>query len=71
MPLSTQNNTTYKNKKQTPMSSGIPTPDHSNQAAADLFLRPRGHRDRRHNDMRNEKQKFGFKPEEETTMFNT
>jgi hypothetical protein len=48
-PLPTQDNTTYKRKGQTSMPSaggGIRTRDLSNQAAADLRLRPRGHRDR-------------------------
>jgi hypothetical protein len=42
----TQDNTTYKHKRQTSMHpSGIRTRDPSNQAAAYLRLRPRGHWD--------------------------
>jgi hypothetical protein len=46
-PLPTQDNTTYKHKRQTSMPlSGIQTRDPSNQVAAHLCLKPRGHRDR-------------------------
>jgi hypothetical protein len=46
-PLPTQDNTTYKQKETNiHVPSGIRTRDPSNQAAADLRLRPRGHWDR-------------------------
>jgi hypothetical protein len=47
-PLPTQDNTTYK-QRQTHTLCGIRTRDPRNQAAADLRLRPRGHRAQQNN----------------------
>jgi hypothetical protein len=44
-PLPTQDNTTHKHKTNIHAPSGIRNRDPSNQAAADLRLRPCGHRD--------------------------
>jgi hypothetical protein len=50
----TQHNTTYKHKRQTSMPrAGFEPHDPSNQAAADLSLRSRGHWDRQRNNIQN------------------